>query len=297
MNTLPAALLQADEHLGSGDGYSALRVIREAQRLQPSSAELGVRLIEACLASEQLMCAAHGSRTVLRSAEADDASSCRHLVAARAFGSLAARLRWCPVAEPCSRVTNRSAVSLEDATASSIVTVDDGQLWSGENMVRGVKAMLADDKQWKGGGDGTLLNHATMQHIQGNRDVALQLYEKSLSAPSHTIPSAHAHAHANMAMLTMRSSRARTHLESALRLAPASAEASEWWLSLAQVNWLHGQPSHARRALRHSLQARPDSALAHALDAELESMRTPLPPPYAHAHSLESLASLATLCP
>ena len=58
--------------------------------------ELAGRQLDACLQSNQLVCAAHAARALLRHAPADHPELCTFLGSARAFGASAAALRWCP---------------------------------------------------------------------------------------------------------------------------------------------------------------------------------------------------------
>lgn len=283
------ASARVDALLAEGDAVGAMRLVREAQHLDPSSPHLGVRLLDACLQSNQLLCAAHGARTVLRHAgragHEDGIETCRFLRSARAFGMRVSRLRWCPVAsgQDCERWTNRSAVqNLMQQATFPIVAQDDGQLWSGENLVSRLKAVLADDVQWRGDSLQATLNHATMQHLQGNHDIAIELYKRALATERADLgqhaqhASMLAQAHANFAVLLAGDpsgrglSQARTHLESALRLAPAaSSAAGDWTLELATLHWHEGQLKHARHALRRAERLRPDSAFARALASEI----------------------------
>ena len=209
-------LVSIDEALAAGDGMRAIGLVRQAQQLDPRSASLGVRLIDSCLMSGQLLCAAHGARTVLRSATAADDEACRSLSSARILGHQISRLWWCPVDRPsCEPVTNRTAGP--GIAAGSLVAMDDGNLVSAENFVATLKRILADDVQWKGDSSAAqLLNHATMQHIQGNQELARTLYARALNTAGTSSTMQHAHAHANLAALHTTGARARHHLEAAV---------------------------------------------------------------------------------
>ena len=331
------------------DGLHAMRLVRDAQRATPQCPHLGVRLLEACLLSNQLLCAAHGARTVLRYAmeeeaeEAERANSllCRFLGSAKAFGARAAKLRFCPAfGEPCVRLTNRSASLLPTAPApGSVAARDDGQLWSAENLVSWLKATLAREDQWAAtqverhdlAAMRRNLNHATLHHVQGNAEIAAELYRKVIASGSPLASSAptaasagvsdgdagsgppptrrdedgadsahagalRAHAHSNLAWLEFGQSkpRARANLEAALRLAPGAAEAAERWLSLATLHWLHSQPQLARHSLRKALALRPGSPFAHALRCELTTLRRDYVEAAAAARRADELQAAAT---
>ena len=55
-----ADFIAIDARLAAGDGLEAMRLVRDVQRVAPSSPQVAVRLVEACLLDNQLMCAAHG---------------------------------------------------------------------------------------------------------------------------------------------------------------------------------------------------------------------------------------------
>ena len=310
MSALASIQARIDGALAAGESIEAIRLVREAQRLSPNSPTLGVQLLEGCMRSNNLLCAAHGARTVLRygvevdgegEAEDDPSSSlCRYLGAAKAFGARVSRLRWCRTGEACGRVTNRTWLATAERSlvpaARAAASRDDGQLWSAEHLVSAIKLMLEDDDQWRdrAGDRAPTLNHATMQQVQGNKEIALGLYKRVLGlgggmssdegAPSEqqqqppphgALAAVRAHAYTNLAVLETASSkmRARSSLEAALRLAPTADEAAERWLQLATVNWLHAQLPLSRHALRKALALRPHAPFAHALACELHSLR------------------------
>jgi tetratricopeptide (TPR) repeat protein len=275
------ALPNIDAALALGDGAKAVRLVREAQRLTPSAPSVAVRLLEACLLDNQLMCAAHGARSLLRHASAEgdeDAPMCRSLGAAKAFGARAARLRWCWVGAPCGRLGNTSALDAASVSfpVGGLTAVDDGQLWSAEHLVAALKEMLADESQWQGGSGAPALNHATMQHVQGNAEVARGLYERVLERPAGAgaaDAAIRAHAYANLGVLERAAPAARRHLDAALALAPLAPEAGERWTELARVHWQHERLPAARHALRRALALRPNAPFVHALAAELYTRR------------------------
>jgi tetratricopeptide (TPR) repeat protein len=283
---MPTEYSAVDAALADGDGLQAITLVRAAQRVAPNDPHLGVLLLESCMIANQLMCAAHGARTLLRFGDTTTANStsvCRWLGSARAFGWRASRLHWCRLGEPCHRVTNRSADLMDGAPSiGSLTAVDDGQLWSAENLVSALKSTLGDERHWQGRTGTSALTHATMQHIQGNDEIARDLYAKALRPPvgENDIaltaqPSAavvRAHAYANLAMLE-RGARARQHLEAALRLAPDVREVGERLVELARVHWAQAQPKLARHALRRAVRLRPSSSFAHALASELATLR------------------------
>ena len=104
------ALTQLNELTASGDTRRAAALLSAAQRAAPANPDFAVRQLEVCLQANQLVCAAHSARALLRHAPAEHPEICRFLASARAFGARAAGLRWCPPAEPCTRsVANASA--------------------------------------------------------------------------------------------------------------------------------------------------------------------------------------------
>ena len=294
-----------DQALAEGNGLGAMRLVRDAQRGAPTCPLLGVRLLEACLLANQLMCAAHGARTVLRygtedgNEESDDTTLCRFVGSAKAFGARASRLRLCPISSRCARIANRSSASEpEIPEASAVALRDDGQLWSAEHLVGTVKDHLAHDDQWRSSSVSAAeeepedvltmrreLNHATLHHVQGNHEIAADLYRKAIGLGSRnggsrdgTLLSTSvltAHAYSNLGWLQMPTSkpRARASFEAALALAPAAEEASERWLSLATLHWLHAQPKLARHSVRKSLALNVTRPFAHALASELHTLR------------------------
>lgn len=159
------ALAQLDELTAAGDTKRAAALLSAAQRASPTSPEFAVRQLEVCLQANQLVCAAHSARALLRHAPADHPEMCRFLASARAFGARAVQIRWCPPAELCTRsVANASADgSVAAATGASL---DDGQMWRAENFISTLKMLLADDSLWRGSTGRTLLNHAAMQQMQ-----------------------------------------------------------------------------------------------------------------------------------
>ena len=273
-------LANVDAAVASGKGHDAVRLVREAQSLAPRDPDVAVRLMEACLLDNQLMCAAHGARSLLRhaAAEADNPTLCRYLGAAKAFGARARRLRWCRKGEPCDRLGNTSAaVGGTSFVVGSLPTRDDGQLWSAEHMVGALKEVLEDDSQWRGASGSSALNHAAMQHMQGNPEVARDMYERVLKNPKsdqHASDAAmRAYAYTNLGILDRASPAARQHFEDAIKIAPDAAEAGERWLELARVHWQRAELPSARHSLRRALTLRPESAFAHALAAELHARR------------------------
>lgn len=293
------------------DGLRAMRLVRDAQRATPQCPHLGVRLLESCLLENQLLCAAHGARTVLRYGMHDDqdavpqtnSSLCRFIGSGKAFGTRAAKLRFCPAfGEPCIRLTNRSSSQMPSApTPGTAASWDDGQLWSAENLVSWLKETLAHEDQWAArkserhdlASMRRNLNHATLHHVQGNAEIAMGLYRKVIDDRDHetaataaaasnpaadhraTAGALRAHAHSNLAWLELAHAkpRARANLEAALSLAPSAPEAAERWLSLATLHWLHSQPKLARHSLRKALALQPDAPFAHALRCELSTLR------------------------
>ena len=142
------ALEQHSAHLAAGDTKAAAAILSAAQRMSPSSPELACRQLDACLQSNQLVCAAHAVRALLRHASADHPELCTFLSSARAFGASAAALRWCPPGEPCTRAVTNSTPD-EGVVAASGASLDDGQLWRAENFISGLKALLADESLWQ----------------------------------------------------------------------------------------------------------------------------------------------------
>jgi len=142
---------------------------------------------------------------------------------------------------------------------------DDGHMWRGEHFVTTMKGILADETLWRGGDPRSQLNHAVMQQMQGNTDIARSLYGRALA----TDPT-NAYVYANLALLERGSaSTARAHLDQAIALSPGAPQCGEWWARLGAVHWQQRQPGHAQRALRHALRLQPDSAFTHALAAEV----------------------------
>ena len=143
-------LEQHATHLALGDTNAAAAILSAAQRLSPSRPELAARQLDVCLQSNQLVCAAHAARALLRHARADHPELCTFLGSARAFGASAAALRWCPPGEPCTRPVTNSTPD-QSVVAASGASLDDGQLWRAENFISGLKALLADGSLWQGG--------------------------------------------------------------------------------------------------------------------------------------------------
>ena len=152
MPTTPDAvyhvLEQHSAHLAAGDTKAAAAILSAAQRMDPSRPELAGRQLDACLQSNQLVCAAHAVRALLRHAPADHPELCTFLSSARAFGASAAALRWCPPGEPCTRAVTNSTPD-DGVVAASGASLDDGQLWRAENFISGLKALLADESLWQ----------------------------------------------------------------------------------------------------------------------------------------------------
>ena len=147
-NAVHRALEQHTAHLAAGDTKAAAAILSAAQRMAPSRPELAARQLDVCLQSNQLVCAAHAARALLRHAPADHPELCTFLGSARAFGASAAALRWCPPGEPCTRPVTNSTPD-QGVVAASGASLDDGQLWRAENFISGLKALLADESLWK----------------------------------------------------------------------------------------------------------------------------------------------------
>ena len=147
-NAVHRALEQHTAHLAAGDTKAAAAILSAAQRMAPSRPELAARQLDVCLQSNQLVCAAHAARALLRHAPADHPELCTFLGSARAFGASAAALRWCPPGEPCTRPVTNSTPD-QGVVAASGASLDDGQLWRAENFIGGLKALLADESLWK----------------------------------------------------------------------------------------------------------------------------------------------------
>ena len=257
--------------------YPAVQEHTRAQRLQPQNAEIAVRLLDACLGADMLVCAAHQVRSLLRHPDAHLKSSqawrCDGLASARVFGERAEAVRWCPHGQACRAVTNATA---DAAVAAGPMAALDGGLWRGENFVSVLKELLASEREWKGGSAQQQHNHATMQQMQGNGEIARKLYAKVLApwsspelAPSVDVL---AHAYGNLAQLE-RGAAARRQLEAALSLLPAGESAAVWWREVAAVHAVGAKTSLARHAARKAIKLRPDSAFAHALSGELDLTR------------------------
>merc|ERR1719272_1960271 len=133
--------------------------------MAPSRPELAARQLDGCLQSNQLVCAAHAARALLRHAPADHPELCTFLGSARAFGASAAALRWCPPGEPCTRPVTNSTPD-DSVVAASGASLDDGQLWRAENFISSLKALLADESLWQGASARARFNHAVMQQMQ-----------------------------------------------------------------------------------------------------------------------------------
>ena len=159
------ALTQLNELTASGDTRRAAALLSAAQRAAPANPDFAVRQLEVCLQANQLVCAAHSARALLRHAPAEHPEICRMLASARAFGARAAGLRWCPPAEPCTRSVANASVD-GGVVAATGASLDDGQMWRAENFISTLKMMLADDSLWRGRTGRTLLNHAVMQQMQ-----------------------------------------------------------------------------------------------------------------------------------
>ena len=288
MSNIGRRLTAIDDALAAGTGDSAVQLVRAAQELNPSSPAVAVRLLEGCLLDNQLMCAAHGARSLLRFAMADEDESevCRYLGAAQAFGARAGRLRWCRLGQSCSRLGNTSALdgaAVPYSVSTLATSLDNGELWRGEHLVSELKLVLEDETQWKGREGAVALNHATMQHVQGNADIARDLYARVIRPPDDAPSAVHgtaaavrAHGYTNLAVLERTAPAARRHLDAALALAPAAPEAAERWLELARVTWQQGQLPSARHALKRALTLAPDAPhapFAYALHAELHALR------------------------
>lgn len=159
-----SALRRYDELHAAGDAKAAA-LLSAALRTAPSSPEFAVRQLDVCLQRNQLVCAAHAARTLLRHAPFDHPEICRYLASARAFASRAEAIRWCPLGEPCVRP---AANATRDARvdAASGADLDDGQLWHAENFISLLKELLADESLWRGSTGRALLNHAVMQQMQ-----------------------------------------------------------------------------------------------------------------------------------
>ena len=257
--------------------YPAVQEHTRAQRLQPQNAEIAVRLLDACLGADMLVCAAHQVRSLLRHPDAHLKSSqawrCDGLASARVFGERAEAVRWCPHGQACRAVTNATA---DAAVAAGPMAALDGGLWRGENFVSVLKELLASEREWKGGSAQQQHNHATMQQMQGNGEIARKLYAKVLApwsspelAPSVDVL---AHAYGNLAQLE-RGAAARRQLEAALSLLPAGESAAVWWREVAAVHAVGAKTSLARHAAKKAIKLRPDSAFAHALSGELDLTR------------------------
>ena len=122
--------------------------------------------------------------------------------AGEAVGERAEAVRWCPHGQACRAVTNATA---DAAVAAGPMAALDGGLWRGENFVSVLKELLASEREWKGGSAQQQHNHATMQQMQGNGEIARKLYAKVLApwsspelAPSVDVL---AHAYGNLAQL------------------------------------------------------------------------------------------------
>ena len=162
---IASAVAQHTAYVNAGDTKAAAQLLSAAQRAAPSSPEFAVRQLDACLQSNQLVCAAHAARALLRHAPADHPELCRFLSSARAFGARAAALCWCPIGERCTRPV-ANATPDESVAAASGAGLDDGQLWRAESFIATLKALLADDALWRGASAQKLLNHAVMQQMQ-----------------------------------------------------------------------------------------------------------------------------------
>ena len=298
-------LAEIDAVVAQGAGGLAIQLVREAQSKNPFASSIAVRLVEACLLDNQLMCAAHGTRSLLRHAADDDDEDdvCRYLGVTQAFSARVRPLRWCWVGGACGHLGNTSAFDPNKVpypVGTLSMARDDGELWRGEHLVAQLMVMLDDENEWKGRGGARSLNHATMQHVQGNAEIAYDMYQRAtghhaadeMFAQHGSVAEMQARAYTNLAVLERDAPAARRHLDKALKLAPAAPEASERWLELARVTWQQGQLSTARHAIKQALKLAPDAshaAYAHALQAELHALRHEYPRAAASAARAASL--------
>ena len=178
---------------------------------------------------------------------------CDGLASARVFGERAEAVWWCPHGQACRAVTNATA---DAAVAAGPMAALDGGLWRGENFVSVLKELLASEREWKGGSAQQQHNHATMQQMQGNGEIARKLYAKVLApwsspelAPSVDVL---AHAYGNLAQLE-RGAAARRQLEAALsRRPPARAQRCGGARSPRSTRWARKPRWHATRRRRRS---------------------------------------------
>ena len=268
---------------------AAIGELRSAQRLAPSDPDLAVGLVEKCLQSNLLVCAAHCTRTLLRHPDDAGYRQCRFLASSRVFVARADALHWCPKGEPCGHpVANRSIQGA--VSAGPLAPLDGGLMWSGENFVETLKTILRDEAQWQGPHGWAQLNHATMQHMQGNTDSAATLYTKATALVPHE-----AVAYGNLGMLE-RGASARKQLELAVRLAPTSPQSVGWLLELGRLYSAQAQPSHAKRALHRALKLAPHSARGHAALATAHARAHEYDRAHQHARTADALEASVPAC-
>ena len=268
---------------------AAIGELRSAQRLAPSDPDLAVGLVEKCLQSNLLVCAAHGTRTLLRHPDDAGDRQCRFLASSRVFVARADALHWCPKGEPCGHpVANRSIQGA--VSAGPLAPLYGGLMWSGENFVETLKTILRDEAQWQGPHGWAQLNHATMQHMQGNTDSAATLYTKATALVPHE-----AVAYGNLGMLE-RGASARKQLELAVRLAPTSPQSVGWLLELGRLYSAQAQPSHAKRALHRALKLAPHSARGHAALATAHARAHEYDRAHQHARTADALEASVPAC-
>ena len=147
---------------------------------------------------------------------------------------------------------------------------DDGQLWSAEHLVGTVKDHLAHDDQWRSSSVSAAeeepedvltmrreLNHATLHHVQGNHEIAADLYRKAIGLGSRnggsrdgTLLSTSvltAHAYSNLGWLQMPTSSRARQLRAAC-VAPAAG--GQRAMALARNTALAARTAQARPAQR-----------------------------------------------